>query len=140
MRANKIRCPASCGIAWTTNPMPASGWDTVVLYALLTAAAYYLGARAVITSWLWSRYPRWLAKIADCSACSGFWYGVAVSAAFQRQAFSLPGDTWYLPVIIGLCSMVWTPIVAAAMHVCFERLGTAVPGPVSDAPTSPGAG
>lgn len=117
-----------------------AAWDTLVLYALLTAALYYLGARAVITSWLWSRYPRWLAKVTDCSACSGFWYGVAVSEVLRRPLCSIPGDAWYLPILVGLCSMVWTPIVACAMHICFDRLGTAVPDPVTDTPTAPGAG
>jgi hypothetical protein len=103
--------------------------DTIVLYALLTTALYYLGARATITSWLWSRYPRKLAVFADCPSCTGFWYGVLVAATFRLPAFSLQGDSWYTPIVVGLCSMVWTPCVAALMHACFERLGDAVPEP-----------
>lgn len=107
------------------------GLDALVLYMLLTAAMYYLGARATITSWLWSRYPRKLAVFMDCPACTGFWYGIVVAAVFRRPTISLPGDTWWSPIAIGLCSMVWTPCVAALMHACFERLGDAVP---DDAP------
>jgi hypothetical protein len=55
----------------------------LVLYPLLTCTLWYLGTRAVITSWLWSRYPPRLARFMDCSACAGFWYGFAVAALFR---------------------------------------------------------
>lgn len=89
--------------------------ETVVAYFLLTVALYYLGARALITQWIWSRYPRWLDKFMLCSACSGWWYGfgVAYLGWWRRWSFlGLPGRFWLTPIIVGLCSMVWTPILA----------------------------
>lgn len=88
---------------------------TLVLYAFLTTAMYYLGARAVVTSWLWSRYPGWLDKFMLCSACSGFWYGIGVAGigwALNLEFLSLPGRHWLTVVAVGLCSMIWTPIFA----------------------------
>lgn len=41
----------------------------LILYPMLTTALYYLGARAMITKFIWSRYPKWLDKFMLCSAC-----------------------------------------------------------------------
>lgn len=105
--------------------------EILLVYALLTSAAFYLGSRAVITQWLWGRYPPRLARFMDCAACAGFWYGVAVGAMgawvvepIGSSPFSL--REWYSPLIVGLCSIVWTPIVAGLMQAGFERLGTTV--------------
>lgn len=105
--------------------------EIILVYALLTSATFYLGSRAVITQWLWSRYPPRLARFMDCAACAGFWYGVIVGAlgtwAFEPAGSGLLGiREWYSPVIIGLCSIVWTPIVAGYMQAGFEQLGSVV--------------
>jgi hypothetical protein len=98
--------------------------ETLLIYALCTSAAFYLGSRAVITHWLWSRYPRRLAVFMDCAACTGFWYGLGF--AWLSTVCGYPVKTHYTPWVIGLCSMVWTPIVAGIMHKGFEWLGSAV--------------
>ena len=89
---------------------------TIILYPLLTAALYYLGARAQITRPLWSRYPGWLDRFMLCSACSGFWYGAGVGALgglhLQLPFLGLDGSQWWCWVVIGLCSIIWTPLIA----------------------------
>lgn len=93
-----------------------------LLYPLLTAALYYLGTRAKVTSWLWSRYPAWLGGFMDCAACTGFWYGLATEAAIG--AWQPHVD--FAPIVIGLCSIVWTPVVAALMQHSLFTLGSAI--------------
>ena len=103
--------------------------QALILYPLLTAALFYLGSRAVITSWLWTRYPRWLAAWADCAACSGFWYGTLTAVVFKFSLFGLDGHHWTTPIIVGLCSMIWTPMVAALHQTALLHLGSALPDP-----------
>lgn len=98
----------------------------VLLYALLTAAAFYLGSRAVITEPIWSLYPRKLAAWADCAACSGFWYGLGVAIVLKFPLLGLDGGHWLTPVVAGLCSMIWTPLVAALHQLAMIHLGSAL--------------
>ena len=88
---------------------------SLILYGTLCAATYYLVARAKVTSFLWRRYPRWLAYWTDCSACSGTWY--ALGWAFVGQHFNvshlgLPGPDWFGYVLAAAIGMVWTPVFA----------------------------
>lgn len=99
----------------------------IIVYALLTSAAHYLGSRAMITRWLWSRYPPRLARFFDCAACSGFWYGLAAAAILRVPLPSIRLPEWGSCMVIALCSIVWTPLVAGFMQASFERLGSAVP-------------
>lgn len=92
---------------------------TYALILILPVAFYYLGSRAVITRWLWSRYPARFARFMDCAACSGFWYGAAVAAGLK-----IPWENLF---IAGLVTLVTTPIGAAIMQHALELLGTAVP-------------
>jgi hypothetical protein len=89
---------------------------TPLLYCLLTTAAYYLMARALVTQWLWSRYPPALDRFFWCAACSGFWYGLAVAFAIgwwrDLPFLGLPGRFWLTPIAVGLGSIVWTPLLA----------------------------
>lgn len=88
---------------------------TWVIYPLVTTALYYLGAHALITRAIWSHYPPRLDKFMSCAACSGFWYGVAVAMLgwWRNWPFlGLPGRDWLTPIIVGLCALVWTPILA----------------------------
>lgn len=101
--------------------------EPFLIYALLTSAAFYLGSRAVITRWLWSRYPRKLAQFMDCSACTGFWFGLLAGVILRFPLPGIPLNEWASALIIGLCSIVWTPIFAGFMQAGFERLGSAVP-------------
>jgi hypothetical protein len=104
---------------------------TIVLYMLLTTALYYLGARAMITKPLWSRYPTWLDYYTMCAACSGFLYGVAVALAIgwtQDMPFlGLSGRFWVTPIVVGLGSLVWTPILADFQVRALLQLGVADP-------------
>ncbi len=104
--------------------------SAVLLYALLSTAAFYLGSRATITSWLWTRYPRWLVKLADCAACSGFHYGAIVAAVFRFDVFGLSG--WATIPVVALSSMIWTPLLAALHQMAMDRLGSAVTEEESD--------
>jgi hypothetical protein len=102
--------------------------EVLFVYSLLTSALFYLGSRAKITQVLWSKYPPWLASWADCAACSGAWYGFAVGLVASNSGADLPRilTQWWSPLIVGLCSIVWTPIVAGFMQAGFERLGTTI--------------
>jgi hypothetical protein len=102
--------------------------ELLIVYALLTSSAFYLGSRAVITSWLWGRYPKRLARFMDCAACSGAWYGAGFSYLANVLGYPSSGPLaeWWSPILVGLCSIVWTPIVAGLMQAGFERLGTVV--------------
>ena len=104
--------------------------ETLLVYALLTTSLYYLGSRATLTEPLWSRYPAALARFFDCSACAGTWYGLAVGIAASTVGPATPPGLLsesYSPIVVALCSMVWTPILAGFMQAGFERLGSAVP-------------
>jgi hypothetical protein len=101
----------------------------------LTSAAFYLGTRAVLTSWLWSRYPRPFARFMDCAACSGGWFGFTVGVLALMGYLPLPEflpARWYTVIVIGLCSIVWTPIVSGLMQKGFENLGTIAVEEVQD--------
>lgn len=93
-----------------------------VIYPLVTTALYYLGAWALVTRWLWSRYPDGLFQLMHCAACSGFWYGLAVGIIGRQLGIDFPGGH-YAPVVAALCSMVWTPVVARQMLYDINALG-----------------
>lgn len=107
----------------------------VVVYPLICAALFYLGSRAVITSWLWSRYPQPLAKFLDCAACAGTWYGAGVAAfgglVLDLDFLTLDGQAPTTWVIVGLCAMIWTPIVASWQSNALNTLGSAVDEPTT---------
>lgn len=101
--------------------------SAVVLYALVTTTMYYLGARALITQWLWSRYPAWLDKLTLCAACSGFWYGLAIGAWGYWRAIPygpLPGDRWDTVIAIGVASSVTTAIGAQLLLRALAETGS----------------
>jgi len=108
---------------------------TFFLYVTIAAAIYYLLAQAKITEFLWSRYPAWLDYYTRCAACSGFLYGVAVAFALgwsQDLTFlGLNGRVWYTPILVGLCCIVTTPIIANAQISALLQLG--VPDTRADA-------
>lgn len=108
--------------------------ESLVLYALLTTAVYYLLAKAMITRWLWSRYPTWLDYYTSCAACSGFLYGGAVGLSIgwtlDLPFLGLDGRFWITPIAIALGSTVWTPILANLHVQALLTLG--VPDPRTD--------
>lgn len=101
---------------------------SILVYPLLSVALFYLGSRALITSFLWRHYPPKFAAFMDCSACTGFWYGLVLAFTLgpyaHIDAFGLPAHNPILPLIIGLCSIVWTPMVGGLMQAGFDRLGS----------------
>lgn len=100
--------------------------DSIFVLPLVTAALFYLGARAQITSFLWSRYPARLDALMSCAACSGFWYGLAGGAIGYAFDVSFIGSTSPWAVLIaGAMSIVWTPIVAAKMERALTELSGA---------------
>ena len=102
--------------------------ETLLIYALLTSSAFYLGSRAVVTRAIWSHYPRWLATFMDCAACSGAWYGAGFAWLLRDMLPLYPGIRGIFAILLtSLCSIVWTPIVSGYMQAGFERLGSAVP-------------
>jgi hypothetical protein len=98
------------------------------LYVLLSAAMFYLGSRAKITEALWSQYPRAVAAFMDCAACTGFWWGTiwhcTIGRPFGVDVFVLPAQHPATPALVGLCTLVLTPIAAAAMHYALMMLGS----------------
>lgn len=81
-----------------------------LLLLLLPTAAWYLTSSAVITQWLWRRYPAWLDTFLHCTACSGFWWGMLVSLGFtyvHRHPYP-----WYTAPIWGLVVLVTNPLMA----------------------------
>ena len=103
------------------------------LIILTSAALYYLGSRALITSFLWTRYPSWLVGFMDCSACTGFWYGLVLAAVLgflvgtRATYMSLPLEhAWAWP-LVGLASIVTTPITAGVMQWGLDTLGHVAP-------------
>ena len=115
--------------------------ETLLLYTLVTPSLFYLGSRAVITSFLWSRYPHKLASFMDCSACSGTWYGALVAYAggyhLGLDVLGLDGATPAAVVAVALGSMTWTPIVAGLVQRGFDTLGSAVSDPVPEGQPQP---
>ena len=100
------------------------------LYALIAAALFYLGSRAVITAPIWRLYPPGLARFMDCPACTGFWWG-CLGQLYLGRAYKIdigPLAWWSLETMIvaGLCTLVLTPIVTGLMQRGFETTGSAI--------------
>ena len=97
----------------------------IMLYPLFTAAMFYLGSRAVITKWLWSRYPYWIDYYLSCAACCGALYGAIVSYIGEKYLhltfLEMTGVKAHIIVAIG--AMVWTPIVAYHHNAALGYLG-----------------
>lgn len=109
---------------------------TLVIYPLLTAALYYLLARAQISEFLWSRYPQSIDRFMACAACTGFWYGIGVAFigwAYQLPFLALPPREPHTVIIVGLCSMIWTPVVSWLHLVALDQLGA----PMYEEPKEP---
>ena len=99
----------------------------ILLHVVVTTALFYLGSRAEVTRWLWSRYPRPLARLLDCSSCSGFWYGLGATAAAEALGErTLPVAAPAIWVIGPFLGMVGTPMLAYLHQEAMMRLGSAV--------------
>lgn len=93
---------------------------------LIVTALYFLGSRTVITQPLWSRYPKGFARFMDCPMCAPTWYGLLVSLVAIGLGYDYPGlSNWHAPFVVALSSMVVTPLTAATVEICVERVGSA---------------
>lgn len=97
----------------------------LVIYTLIAAALYHLAARAMITHWLWSRYPPRVDSFLQCAACAGTWYGFGIGA-FGHDVLGwrfIAGEPWWSFIIVGLVTMVTTPILVGAQERALRYLG-----------------
>lgn len=115
-------------------------FDGILIYPLLTAALYYLGARAMITQALWSRYPPRVDAFMQCAACAGFWYGagLGVTGLIIGTPF-LGSAAWWTPIVVGLAAIVWTPIIANVHEAALYQLSGGDKSTASENPPAPGA-
>lgn len=98
--------------------------DSVLIFPILTAVFYYLGARAMLTEPLWRRYPPRLDRFMNCAACSGFWYGLGLGIFGHTLGVPFLGATsWSTPFAVALMSIWWTPVMAAVMERALQALG-----------------
>ena len=98
------------------------------------AAAHFLLYRALITRWLWSRYPKAIEPFFACSACTGFWIGAAVGFLWMARgipALGLAADDPILPAASGVMTMVMAPIVSFLHLWALEQLSPHV-GPTDE--------
>lgn len=103
-----------------------------LLFTMLSVALFYLGSRALITRFLWKRYPRPVAQLFDCAACVGFWWGGILSIVFSGAHLTYLGlelDRPFTWPLVGLCSLVATPIGAWLMQYSLDYLGTLAVSP-----------
>lgn len=102
--------------------------QSLILLWVLATTFYYLGARASITQFLWSRYPKSFDKFMDCPACSGFWYGAAIAFAFilcdRDLPLGLTPDALSV-LVCGWLSIALTPIGAAILTRALVENGSA---------------
>jgi len=104
--------------------------STLALFAILSAAIFYLGSRALITRWLWSRYSPTFARFMDCAACTGFWLGAVLSLTLgQDRDPVFHSNIEIEAILVGLCMLVVTPMVAGLMQHSLNVVGDATIAP-----------
>jgi uncharacterized membrane protein len=88
----------------------------LLVIAIVGAATFYLGHRALITRWLWSRYPAWLDRFMGCAACLGTWVGLACGGGFVADGRDLLGIAgWPVVLFSGAVGLVLTPVASAIL-------------------------
>ena len=90
-----------------------------LLIGVIGAAVHYLSYHAVITQWLWSRYPQggFFDKLFSCAACTGTWVGLGMAAYFRHKEavlLEVAHDDPFLFVAAGAIGMVVTPLITFA--------------------------
>lgn len=108
---------------------------TLLLYAAIATALWYLGSRALITRAIWTRYPHSLATFMDCPACTGFWWGLILAILGRHTSF-VP-DAELHPILVGLASIFLVAVGAGIMQRGLSEAGTAIGTPVEDEWISP---
>lgn len=113
-----------------------------VLYPVLGAVVYSLGAWAVLTYPLWSRYPPKVLEWARCPACSGTWYTAGIALLFGEvggwRCFGLPGRGWWgvgTAVLAGLWGYYLVPLLAAIHLRALAYVGSITPAISDEAQT-----
>lgn len=97
---------------------------TLLLYAAVGTALWYLGSRALITQAIWMRYPQRLATFMDCPACTGFWWGLILALAGRYT--ELVPDAGLHPILAGLASIFLVAVGAGILTRALTEAGTAV--------------
>jgi hypothetical protein len=90
---------------------------SALAFIVASTFAYYVLARAEITRPLWSRYRGSLDALARCAACSGFWIGLALSAALEPPWWMRQYGLASRVVWGGVWGLVGTPIGVALLVV-----------------------
>jgi hypothetical protein len=88
----------------------------MVFLGIVGAAFHYITYRAMVTKWLWSRYPSWLDALMSCAACSGFWIGGGLGLLARARGYGLLGmepSDWLLLPAAAAVTMVLAPITAS---------------------------
>jgi len=102
----------------------------ISIYMLLTPALWYLGSRARISRFIWSRYNSNLNEFMDCPACVGAWWGLllalTIGRAYDVSFFGMPSTGGLTPIVVGLSMIFWTPLGAGLMQAGFDRAGSAI--------------
>jgi hypothetical protein len=94
-----------------------------LLIGVIGAAFHYLTYHAVITSWLWKRYPAKLDALLSCAACSGTWVGLGMAAYFSDRGvsvFGVPPDDPVFYAVAAAVGMIATPLVST-IHLAALR-------------------
>lgn len=113
----------------------------IFIYPFITTALFLLGSRTEITRPLWSNYElilgRGFARFMDCPMCVGTWWGFISAFVFgtlkEYDFGPLPGTSPLTVIIVGLFSLVTTPIGAAIVTKSMEVVGQTVPSDDVDA-------
>ena len=93
----------------------------IILYPLICVALYYLGSQALITEFLWGRYPPKLDAFMSCPACTGFWFGLLCSGLgwwLQIPFLSLDPRHFATPLLVGLSAIVWRFQATSPVSAC----------------------
>lgn len=98
----------------------------MLFLGILGAAFHYVTYRAMITRWLWSRYPRWLDALLSCAACSGFWVGGGLGLLARARGYHLLGfepQDWLLLPAAAAVTMILAPPFASLQIGALTELG-----------------
>lgn len=99
--------------------------EAVAVYAVATPALFHLGARAKLTQPIWSLWDDTaFGRFMNCAACSGFWYGLLVATIGYILGWTFFGaHAWWAIPTVAVCSIVTTPLLAAAHERALHQLG-----------------
>ncbi len=79
---------------------------------ILGTVLWYLVSQAEITTFLWSRYPRWFDDWASCPACSGTWFTALVALVLDVPVLDYAARSWQALVLAGLWGCFWVPVAS----------------------------